>query len=67
MTSHPRPQEVRLSKRPDPSLIKLLAVSHLAQNTQGDLRVVFNSLVPAHLEERYDTGTAHWTGTARAH
>lgn len=53
---------LRLSKKP----ALTPAISHLAQNTPGDLRVLFSNLFPAYLEDRYGVGSACQTGTATA-
>lgn len=53
---------LRLSKKP----ALTLAISHLAQNTPGDLRVLFSNLIPAYLEDRHGVGSACQTGTASA-
>ena len=75
VTSHPRLQEdLDLVRNCIPLLIKgsvtipalALAISHLVQNTPGDLRVLFSNLIAAYLGDRYGVGSACRTGTARA-
>ena len=75
VTSHPRLQEdLDLVRNHIPLLIKgsvmipalALAISHLAQSTPGDLRVLFSNLIAVYLGDRYGVGSACRTGAARA-